>query len=203
MPSLSAQQPPSRFTKINGVNMLNPDYLEWKKQHGKASPPVQTKQPIIDKMTVKITVIQGLDLVAKDRNLFGKKTSSDPYVLVHFFSSPSTSGQMNKREQKIKLGQTPTVKKNLSPTWNHSITTTIPYNKKNDSNRIIFQIFDEDKLSADDSMGIVKIPIAFQDSTEPAVWHDIPKNSAKNASGKIQILIQTSLHYLKGLVPYC
>lgn len=199
MPSLSADQPPSRFTNINGVNRLNPYYSEWKKQHGKTSLPVQSKQPIIDKMSVQITIIKGLDLVAKDRNLFGKKTSSDPYVLVYLFSS----GQMNEREQKIKLGQTPTVKKNLSPTWNHSVSTTLPYHKKSDNNRIIFQIFDEDKLSADDSMGIINIPLAFQDSTEPAVWHEIPKNSAKNASGKIQILIQTSLHYAKGLVPYC
>jgi len=199
MISLSAGRPPRRFTNIDGVNMLNPEYFEWKKQHGKTSPPVQSNQPIIDKMTVQITIIQGLDLVAKDRNLFGKKTSSDPYVLVYLFSS----GQMNKREQKIKLGQTPTVKKNLSPTWNHSVTTTIPYRKKSDSNRIIFQIFDNDKLSADDSMGIINIPLAFQDSTEPAVWHEIPKNSAKDASGKIQILIQTSLHQAKGLVPYC
>ena len=202
-----APSPPPKFTKKNGVNMLNPDYLAWKRQHGnQTSTGIQSKpwEPPIDRMTVQIHVIQGQDLVAKDRNLFGKRTSSDPYVLVSFASSPpsSTSGQV-RREQKTKLGQTVTVKKNLSPTWNFSVTASIPYNKKSHSNSLVFQIFDQDKLSADDSMGVVSLPLEFKDSAGPAAWYNIPKNSGKNASGKIQIQIQTSLHRVQGLTPYC
>ena len=203
---MSSSQPP-KFTKKNGVNMLNPDYLAWKKQHGnQTSTGVQSKpwQPPVDQMTVQITILQGQDLVAKDRNLFGKRTSSDPYVLILFVSSPpiTTSGQI-KREQKVKLGQTATVKKNLSPTWNYSVTASIPYNKKSDKNSLVFQIFDEDLLSADDSMGVVSLSLEFKDSAGPAAWYDIPKNSGKNVSGKIQIKIQTSLHRVQGLTPYC
>merc|ERR1719464_804620 len=165
-------------------------------------------------MIVQISVIQGSDLVAKDRNMFGKKTSSDPYVSVILCSYPPAASNKNntsvpinnnnhRHQQQLNLGRTTTVKKNLSPTWNYSVATSVPYNRKNCLNKLSFRIFDEDKLSSDDSMGVVEIPLAFQDSRGAAVWHEIPKNSAKKASGKLQISIQTSLHRVQGLSPYC
>jgi len=206
--SVAQPLPPKKFTKKNGVNVLNPDYLQWKKKYGKTVSPCtqssSTWEAPVDKMIVQIGIIQGHGLAAKDRNLFGKKTTSDPYVLVYLLSSPpSIPGQKKSKEHKIKLGKTTTVKKNLSPTWNYSITMSIPYSKKNDSNKLSFQIYDEDKLSDDDCLGIVTHSVLWKDSAGEATWIEIPKESAKGASGKIQIKVNTSLHRVEGLKPYC
>ena len=202
---MSSPAPPKKFIKKNGVNILNPDYLEWKKKHGKpCTPSSSSREAPIDKMIVQIQILQGSGLAAKDRNLFGKKTSSDPYVLVYWLSSPpSIPGQKNSKEQRIKLGKTTTVRKNLSPTWNYSVKMSIPFSKKNDNNKLSFHIYDEDKLSDHDCMGIVTHPLLWKDSAGSASWIEIPKNSAKGASGKIQIKIDTSLHRVEGLKPYC
>lgn len=202
MTSSSRSQQPRKFINENGVNKLNPDYLQWRKKQGNTTTSSCSEQPpqaIIDKMNVHVTVVQGQDLCAKDRNMFGKKTS-DPFVTLSFCSSPPTN---RTREQQSSLGRTTTIKKNLSPIWNHSVAFAIPYELKDHTNRIVFNIYDEDILSSDDSMGVVSIPVAFQDSVgdaSAAVWYEIPKNSAKNACGKIQIQVQTSLHRL---TPYC
>ena len=199
-------QQPKKFLKINGVISLNPEYLAWKKNGGKkSSTPSAPWQDPIDKMMVQLEVIQGKDLIAKDRNLFGKKTSSDPYVLISLLCTPSNAlpGQ-KKKIQKIRLGKTETMKKNLSPIWNYSQTYAIPYSRKNDILQIVLEIFDEDKLSSDDSMGVVKLqPIEWKNSVGSTVWHEIPKGSAKQVSGKIQTKMSISLHRVQGLKPYC
>jgi len=203
-----ASPPPKKFTTKNGVHMLNPEYLAWKQHKGKtvSQLPTTKQQPSqpIDKMVVQIMVIEGKDLVAKDRNLFGKKTTSDPYVSVALLSSsPRTPTQKQKNIVRLDLGKTATVKKSLSPTWNHSVTTAIPYNKKDSNNTLVFQIFDEDKLSSDDSMGVVKFDLIFQDHLAASNWYQIPTSSAKGATGQLKISIQTSLHRVQGLAPYC
>lgn len=199
-------QQPRKFLKINGVISLNPEYLAWKKNGGeKSSTATAPWQDPIDKMMVQLEVIQGKDLVAKDRNLFGKKTSSDPYVLISLLCTPSnTLPGRKKKIQKIRLGRTETIKKNLSPVWNYSQTYAIPYSRKNDVLQIVFDIFDEDKMSSDDCMGVVKLePIEWKNSVGSAVWHEIPKGSAKKVSGKIQTKMSISLHRVQGLNPYC
>lgn len=206
--------PPNKLIrKKNGLNVLNPDYLAWKQQYGGVEhKSLHRSKSIIDKITVNVTVVQGKDLTAKDRNVFGKRTSSDPYVSVyHTFSSlinlPSSKQHKQQQQQQTKLGQTATVKKNLSPSWNYTIPTalSIPYTHQNENHKLVFKIFDEDKLSSGDCMGVVEIPIAFQESSSAAaaVWYDVPKTSAKNASGKIQIQIHKSLHRMEGMTPYC
>ena len=53
-------------------------------------PGTTTRLGQISAIDMDITVIQGRDLVAKDRNIFGKRTSSDPYVKVHLVQEIST-----------------------------------------------------------------------------------------------------------------
>lgn len=198
-------QLPKKFVKKNGVHTLNPEYLTWKKNGGtELSTPQAPWQDPIDRIMVQFQVLQAKDLVAKDRNLFGKRTSSDPYVLVSLLCTPSSTlpGQ-KKKVQKIKLGQSPTIKKNLFPTWNYSQTSAIPFSRKNETLQLMFEVFDEDKISSDDLMGVVKLEaLEWKDSAGDAVWYDIPESSAKGASGKIQMKISTSLHRVQGLRPY-
>lgn len=205
-----ARQPPKKFIQKNGVNTLNPDYLKWKKKHGTTTSSTAAAVPRpapIEKMNVDIQVIQGSDLVAKDRNMFGKRVSSDPYVLLSLACSPPTNtpGHQDKsKHYKFELGRTETVKKNLSPAWNYTTRCVIPYTRMSETLKLVFEIFDEDKLSSDDSMGIVTLPaLEWKDSAGSTVWCEVAKGSAKHASGKIQVKVQILLDRLQGFKPYC
>jgi len=139
----------------------------------------------IEQVDAKITVIQGTGLVAKDRNFLGKKTTSDPYVDVFSLGRQT-------------IGKTKTQYKTLDPVWNHTVATTFrdvqlepPY--------VLLKIWDEDKFSQPDSMGTIRVSfdLSKPDITE---WHDVPPDSAKNASGKVQLRIQLQLHTSRALV---
>jgi tellurium resistance protein TerZ len=133
-----------------------------------------------------LTVLQGSGLVAKDRNLFGKKTSSDPYIEV-WTSSNSIS----------RVGKTATKKKTLEPKWNQ----TFEFKVKPQNQMIYLKIFDEDLLSAPDAMGTVTIRIPSSNHNEDTTqWYDVPPDSAKNASGKIQVRLQTTIVQSRTLV---
>lgn len=145
----------------------------------------------IDSLTLRVSIIQGSDLVAKDRNLFGKKTTSDPYVQVLLGSGRTY----------VPIGKTKTIYKNLSPQWNEAIAARVKFLEHGGS-QMMFRIFDEDRLSDPDNMGIVTLPLVWKDHNGSPVWYEIPKKSAKNASGKIQIQVQTQVHRLQGLASY-
>jgi len=201
-----AQQQPKQFIHKNGVITLNPEYLTWKRNGGTTSP--TPWQDPIDKMIVNIKVLKAEDLVAKDRNMFGKKTSSDPYVLVSLSetssSTVSNENERLKKTEKVELGRTPTISKDLSPTWNYSQKSVIPISRAHESLQLEFEIFDQDMLSADDSLGVVKLEaLKWMNSSRPCVWYDIPKDSAKDCTGKIKISVSTFLHRMPGLTPYC
>jgi hypothetical protein len=69
---------------------------------------------------------------------------------------------------------------------------------------LMFEIFDEDLMSQPDNMGIVKVMLKWEDLHPSApTWHEIPKDSAKNASGKIELKISTKVHRMENLRPYC
>jgi Ca2+-dependent lipid-binding protein len=189
--TMSNIQRPPKFITVNGICKLNPAFLEWKKETGGTEAAQTQRQDPIESMTLRITVLQGSDLVAKDRNLLGKKTTSDPFVQVLVGSGRPYA----------RVGQTKTIHKNLNPTWNETITAKIKYIEHSRS-ELRFQIYDEDKLSDPDSMGIVSLPLVWEDSNGTPKWYEIPKNSAKNAKGKIQIQVQSQVHRLKGVSSY-
>mmetsp|Transcript_11218 Transcript_11218/g.23250 ORF Transcript_11218/g.23250 Transcript_11218/m.23250 type:complete len:200 (-) Transcript_11218:158-757(-) len=194
---------PKKFIKKNGVNMLNPEYLAWKKTGGKKTAPPRWEDPI-DFVLVQYEVIEAKDLVAMDRSLFGKKKSSDPFVKISLLCTPTTlvAGK-KKAAEKIRLGRTEVIKKNLNPTWNFKSGSKIPYSRANETLQLVFEVFDEDKLSSDDPMGTLKLsPLKWKDSNESAKWYEIPKGSAKKVSGDIKIKVTTQLHRVQGLRPY-
>jgi tellurium resistance protein TerZ len=95
------------------------------------------------------TIIAGKDLVAKDGSgLFGmgKKTSSDPYIRLLLDGT--------------KMGETSVQKKTLKPVWNESFKKNLAGRAFNPNAMLIFAIFDKDKMSADDPMGEVIVPLS-------------------------------------------
>ena len=195
--------PPKKFVQKNGVLTLNPEYVEWKHNGGASKAKKQQKDFIapIDKMNLEIQVLNGSGLVAKDRNMLGKKTTSDPFVVVSLIS----------RGRKTQLGKTKTVKKTLSPAWQATFSTSLSYLQHgpspgfpNSNPMLMFEIFDEDLMSAPDNMGIVKVVLKWEDLLPSAPsWHEVPKDSAKNASGKIELKISSRIHRMENLKPYC
>jgi Ca2+-dependent lipid-binding protein len=194
---------PKKFVQKNGVLTLNPEYIAWKQKNGGANNPKKQQEFVapIDKMAMEIKVLTGSGLVAKDRNFLGKKTTSDPFVVVSLVS----------RGQKIQLGKTRTVQKSLSPIWDFTLSTSLSYLQHgpspgfpNSNPMLMFEIFDEDLMSQPDNMGIVKVMLKWEDLHPSApTWHEIPKDSAKNASGKIELKISTKVHRMENLRPYC
>lgn len=135
-------------------------------------------------LSVKLTILQGEGLVAKDRNVFGKKTSSDPYVEVWALNAQ-------------KIGKTKTQTKTLNPHYNESFAlqlqqVTNPF--------VTLKIWDEDKLSAPDAMGTVTVPIPTENNSDTTLWYTVPANSAKNASGRLQVRLEVSVSLERTLV---
>jgi Ca2+-dependent lipid-binding protein len=100
--------------------------------------------PALAGLVIEVEIIQGKDLVAKDRNVLGKRSTSDPYIKVFGGKTP--------------LGRTQTVMKTLNPVWNEKFELILG---ADDANYILkmegqvqmeFRLFDEDKRTEDDPM---------------------------------------------------
>ena len=138
-------------------------------------------------LSVKLTILQGEGLVAKDRNVFGKKTSSDPFVEVWALNAQ-------------KVGQTKTQTKTLNPHFNQTFAMQLQQVGTNPF--VALKIFDEDKLSAADAMGTVTVPIptTTQSSLDTTQWYNVAANSAKNASGRLQVRLEVTVQLAQTLV---
>ena len=133
---------------------------------------------------VDCTVMAGRNLVAKDRSLFGKK-SSDPFVVL------SCRGKT--------LGTTKVVKKNLSPEWNQPFKLNIDGKAaaQMDTAELVVAIFDEDKLSANDPMGEVRIPLkSLAGGHVRDQWFDVQNcKGCSDASGQVQLKVSMVLRH--------
>ncbi|XP_068131597.1 E3 ubiquitin-protein ligase NEDD4 isoform X3 [Hyperolius riggenbachi] len=103
--------------------------------------------PQDDSRVLRVKVIAAFGLAKKD--LLG---TSDPYVKVTLYDPENGI---------LTSIQTKTVKKNLNPKWNEEVLLRV-YPKKH---RLLFEVFDENRLTRDDFLGQVDIPL-YQLPTE-------------------------------------
>jgi stress response protein SCP2 len=103
-----------------------------------------------------LVVCSGRDLIARDVNLFSKR-SSDPYVVV-------------KAGGTRKVGKTKVMPKNLNPVWNQEFAFDI---SPKDKPMVVLELYDYDKGPRfDDAMGVVTLPLSMLISQE---FHSIDK----------------------------
>jgi len=155
----------------------------------------------IASITIDVTIIQGRNLVAKDKNLIArKKASSDPFVTVNYGGK--------------KYGQTQVIYKNLSPTWNRGFVIKISGDQvthalqghNRDFENISLCIFDEDKLTSPDSMGeaIVGLPFKELFTDSQTSWYPVGTGTGnlkcKKATGEIQVKLSLSVKNILKMV---
>jgi len=154
-------------------------------------------------LRVILTVHSASGLVAKDRNMFGKKTSSDPYAKVYFGDKA--------------VGKTAVKKKTLEPVWETRVKHTLGIN---DAERVrhaapsassvgavpsfVVALFDHDVASADDPMGQVTVPVTLN-GIAAETFQVVPgrpksRGHCKNAKGTIKISVQVSTVLLPDIV---
>ena len=129
-------------------------------------------------------VLSGKDLVAKDGSGFlklGKKTVSDPYVVVKLGSR--------------KLGQTKIMMKTLNPDWNEAFKRNFSGREFNADESLTFSIFDKDRGSADDPMGEVVVPLkALLSGQVLEKWHDVqPCKGCADATGQLRLKLSCAV----------
>ncbi|XP_055324377.1 E3 ubiquitin-protein ligase Nedd-4 isoform X2 [Sitodiplosis mosellana] len=92
---------------------------------------------------LRIKIISGQSLAKKD--IFG---ASDPYVRIDL---NTINGDIN-----IDSVLTKTKKKTLNPVWNEEFVFKVKANE----HKLVLQVFDENRLTRDDFLGMVEIPLA-------------------------------------------
>ncbi|XP_042634663.1 E3 ubiquitin-protein ligase NEDD4-like isoform X19 [Cyprinus carpio] len=101
---------------------------------------------------LRVKVIAGIDLAKKD--IIG---ASDPYVKLSLY--------VTDENRELALVQTKTIKKTLNPKWNEEFYFRVcPQN-----HRLLFEVFDENRLTRDDFLGQVDVPLAHLPTVDPAM----------------------------------
>ncbi|XP_078076409.1 E3 ubiquitin-protein ligase NEDD4-like isoform X18 [Mustelus asterias] len=101
---------------------------------------------------LRVKVISGIDLAKKD--IFG---ASDPYVKLSLYVADEN--------RELALIQTKTIKKTLNPKWNEEFLFRV--NPQN--HRLLFEVFDENRLTRDDFLGQVDVPLNHLPAEDPAL----------------------------------
>jgi hypothetical protein len=132
---------------------------------------------------IDIEILQGRDLVAKDKNIFGKYVSSDPYVKV--------------RHGNAIVGQTRIAPKTLNPKWNSEIfSLCMPHEAFEKHDSVDCCIYDHDHLSKDDPMGVVTVPLTWSKYSSKLEWYPVMKGSrdefCADARGEVLVKITYS-----------
>lgn len=123
-----------------------------------------------------LTVVEGEDLAAKDRNMFGIRTTSDPCAIVRFWPKGRNRGDP------IFVGKCDPVMKDLNPKWNFVCQSlSVPVSETTKDAQFEIRLMDYDALSADDDMGKAFVPTSGNSSQ----WHSVKAPDGSKA-GQIQ-----------------
>lgn len=126
---------------------------------------------------VRVVVIEAIDLAKKD--IFGL---SDPYCKIKLFRGDRDYGE-------IDSVVTETIKKDLHPIWNQGFFFRV--NPRD--NRMLFEVFDENRLTRDDFLGEVELPLSHlateRPNTEilPAYYNLKPRSSKSRVKGNLKL----------------
>ncbi|XP_038599534.1 E3 ubiquitin-protein ligase NEDD4-like isoform X8 [Tachyglossus aculeatus] len=101
---------------------------------------------------LRVKVVSGIDLAKKD--IFG---ASDPYVKLSLYVADEN--------RELALVQTKTIKKTLNPKWNEEFHFRV--NPTN--HRLLFEVFDENRLTRDDFLGQVDVPLNHLPTEDPTM----------------------------------
>ncbi|XP_036385344.1 E3 ubiquitin-protein ligase NEDD4-like isoform X8 [Megalops cyprinoides] len=105
-----------------------------------------------DSRVLRVKVIAGIDLAKKD--IIG---ASDPYVKLSLYVADEN--------RELALVQTKTIKKTLNPKWNEEFYFRVcPQN-----HRLLFEVFDENRLTRDDFLGQVDVPLNHLPTEDPTM----------------------------------
>lgn len=101
---------------------------------------------------LRVKIVSGIDLAKKD--IFG---ASDPYVKLSLYVADEN--------RDLALVQTKTIKKTLNPKWNEEFFFRVhPTN-----HRLLFEVFDENRLTRDDFLGQVDVPLNHLPTEDPTM----------------------------------
>ena len=119
----------------------------------------------VSSIQIQMQIIEGRDLIAKDRSLMGRRTTSDPYVKI--FLGGKCYGH-----------NTEVIEKNLNPKWDAKFKILLMDDKQlkhvlNHDFPIRLVVWDKD-LAIDDCMGVVDIPVENIAMDEPK-WFPLEK----------------------------
>ncbi|XP_063815648.1 E3 ubiquitin-protein ligase NEDD4-like isoform X12 [Pseudophryne corroboree] len=101
---------------------------------------------------LRVKIVSGIDLAKKD--IFG---ASDPYVRLSLYVADEN--------RELALVQTKTIKKTLNPKWNEEFFFRV----RPTSHRLLFEVFDENRLTRDDFLGQVDVPLNHLPTEDPTM----------------------------------
>lgn len=154
----------------------------------------RTPTPALGAVVVVIEVLAAKDLIAKDKNMLGRRTTSDPYVSVF----------CERLGEKVEIGKTKSISKCLNPIWNQKLDLVLDGDDRilRDGIDLIFEIYDYDSVSCDDIMGSVSVHLDLLESVTEK-WYPVEKGTnpaCHNAKGDLHLAMSVTGRCVPGLV---
>jgi hypothetical protein len=160
---------------------------------------IPEEQNPIEDIEIEITVMQGRNLVAKDTDLFGKATASDPFVEV----------KVHKREgPPVSVGKTKTKEKTLTPVWNETLKFKVDADElkwMKGTFDLEVGVYDQDFMSTPESMGNLIIPVSLTNSTNSfPEWYELTPDAddENGACGELEIAFKATIRFKKIVILY-
>jgi Ca2+-dependent lipid-binding protein len=166
--------------------------------HKKKMTSLQDIAEEVESLTLHLTIFEGHDLIAKDRSILGRRTTSDSYVMIVL------GGKV--------VGTTKVLLKTLNPVWNEEFQLSCEGEEARDMLRhahpVRLVIYDKDEFTDDDCMGVIELPLLLQAAGEEGRIQWIPVETGskekdpgskkkhyycRNAKGKLKV--QLAMNY--------